>query len=170
MDFLTLAKERYSVRKFDSRPVEESLLNQILEAGRVAPTARNEQNQRVYVLKSREALEKAKECSPCTFDAPVVLMVCGDLTKPADAPANAKCFAEMNASIVTTHMMLEAADLGLGSTWVCRFDPEKAKEVFDLPAEIEPYCLLPLGYAAADAAPSPMHANKKPASETIFYK
>jgi len=162
MDFLTLAKERYSVRKFDTKPVPDELLDKILEAGRLAPTARNTQGHKIFVLKSEEARMKAKECSPCTFDAPIVMVICGKKPTP-----ERRSFAEMDASIVTTHMMLEAADLGLGSTWVGMYDPEKTTAMLELTEDMVPLCFLPIGYPAEDAVPAEMHNSRKPLSETV---
>ncbi len=84
MTFQELAKKRYSVRSFKNAPIEEEKLNLILEAGRVAPPACNNQPQKIYVAKSAEARQKLASVCRCTFDAPVILVVCYDRT-PAPA-------------------------------------------------------------------------------------
>lgn len=169
MEFMNLAAQRYSVRKFDSRPIPAELMEKVLEAGRIAPTACNNQPQKIYVLQSPEALEKIRACTPCHYDAPAVMMVCYDSSVAWTRGFDGKCGGDIDAAIVTTHMILEAAELGLGTCWVMFFEPDKVKAAFDLPDNIVPSCLLPIGYAAADAAPAEMHTMYRPAEETIAY-
>lgn len=170
MDFLELAKGRYSVRKFDPRPVEEEKLQKILEAGRVAPTAKNMQPQRIYVLESPEAISAIREITTMAFDAPMVLVLCGNPGAGWVNPFNNRNSTEMDCSIVLTHMMLEAADLGLGTTWVGWFDTAAVKQRFDIPAEEEVYALLPLGYPAENCRPARIHEVRKDLSETVVRK
>lgn len=167
MNFTELAKERYSVRSFQQKPIEDEVLKQILEAGRLAPTAKNFQPYHVYVLKSEEARKKINDITNCAYHAPVVLMFCGVLDQAFVDPWNGHNGAEMDVSIVTTHMMLKAAELGVGSCWVCWYDSAKVKEAFQLPENEEPYCLLPLGYPAEDAAPSERHSLRKSLDEVV---
>ena len=130
MDFEKLAAERYSLRKFSDQPVEEETLARILEAGRNAPTAHNNQPQRILVLRSKEALALADGCARSHFDSPVMLVVSYD---PADAwirEEDGKNHGEIDAAIATTQMMLQAADLGLGTTYIGMFDPEKLRAAF----------------------------------------
>ncbi len=167
MAFIDLAKERYSVRKFSSKPVEKEKLERILQAGQIAPTAGNTQPQRIIIAQDEDARAKIKRCTPCHFNAPVVLVVCYDNT----VSFKGKTFnlGIMDASIVTTHLMLEAADLGLGATWVENFEPEAVIREFSLPENLVPVALLPLGYPAEDARPSERHTSRKPLDETVFY-
>lgn len=109
MDFLELAKERYSVRKFSDKKVEREKLDAILEAGRCAPTAVNYQPQRVLVLESPEALEKLKGCTPYHFHAPLALLVCYDREASWKRSFDNCDMGAVDAAIVTTQMMLEAA-------------------------------------------------------------
>ena len=108
MDFLELCKERYSVRSFSDRTVPAELMEKVLEAGRLAPTAKNQQSQRIYLLESAEALEKLRAIHRC-YDAPAVMIVCGDTVAACCPPLVSHNLAEMDASIVATHMMLAAA-------------------------------------------------------------
>ena len=133
MNFLELTKERYSVRKYADKPVEQDKLEKILAAGATAPTAKNLQPQRIYVLESPEALEKIRGITRCAFNAPVVLMVCGDKEEAWVNPFNGRSSAEMDCSIVTTQMMLQAQELGLGTCWVCWFDTALTKQTFNIP-------------------------------------
>ncbi len=169
MNFYELAQERYSARKYKPAKIEEEKINLILEAGRIAPTATNAQPQRIYVLTGDEALKKINEITPYAFHAPLVMLVCADISKAWKNPFNGRNSAEMDASIVTTHMMLQAKELGIDSVWVCYFDTEKVKKKFNLPENIEPYCLMPMGYAADDATPSPRHSQRKPLDETVTF-
>ena len=167
MDFLALAESRYSVRKFSGRPVEEEKIAAVLEAGRLAPTARNFQPQRIFLVRSEEAMEKYRACTPCHYGAPVGLVVCYD-KNTCYRKDGGKDSGDIDCSIVITHMMLEAEEQGLGSTWLLRFDAEAVKKLFALPEELEPVSLLNIGYAAEDAAPSPMHTDRKPLTETVI--
>ena len=169
MEFNQLVKERFSVRKFAERAIESEKLDQILAAGRVAPTAKNLQPQRIYVLQSQEALAKIREITRCAFNAPVVLLVCGNIKEGWINPFNQRNSTEMDVSIVNTQMMLQAKELGVDSTWVCWFDTEVVKKVFRLPEGMEPFCLLPLGYAAADVTPATSHNQRKALSETVTW-
>lgn len=170
MDFLQLAREqRYSVRKFTADKVEKEKLDLILAAGRVAPTAVNYQPQRILVLDSAENRLKLKECTRFHFEAPLALLICYDRKTCWKHKTLGETGGYVDASVVTAHMMLEAANLGLGSTWVGSFDYDKARELFELPDFLVPVAILPLGYPAPDAQPSPMHGQRLAAGETVFY-
>ena len=169
MEFLELAAKRYSVRKFDGRPIPAELMEKVLQAGHLAPTACNLQPQKIYVLQSPEALEKIKTCTPCHFDAPALMIVCHDTSLGWKRSFDGKSGGDIDASIVATHMILEAAELGLGTTWVMYFDPAKVKEVFALPENIVPTCLIPIGFPAPDAAPSEMHGKFRAPEEIVEY-
>lgn len=170
MDFLQLAKDqRFSVRKFTAEPVAKEQLDLILEAGRIAPTAANFQPQRILVLDSAESLAKLASCTIYHFNAPVALLVCYDGTTCWKHPQGGKPSGDVDASIVTTHMMLQAASLGLGSTWVAAFDHAKIRELFRIPAYLTPVALLPLGHPAPDAAPNPAHYKRFEAGHSVFY-
>jgi len=170
MELLELMKERYSVRKFKEREIEKEKLEKILEAGRVAPTACNNQPQRILVLREKESMEKMKKCTPFTFDAPVILLICADKDKGWIRKYDGENHAKIDVSIVTTQMMLEAYNNGIGSTWVCHFDPKKIKEEFNIPHNFEPINILPIGYPNKDSMPNPMHQKRLDLSEIVFYE
>ena len=170
MDFLTLAKERYSVRKFADRPIEDEKLEKILRAGHLAPTASNAQPPKSYVVKSAQAMEMMKAVCQFTFGAPVVLLVCYDLDRVWKNPLRAQeqyNTGEVDCSIVTTHMMLEAWEQEIGSCWVAYFDADLVSRTFGLPANIKPVAILPIGYAADDAAAGFKHDMFRPEGEII---
>ena len=167
MEFRELIAQRYSVRKFAQKPVEAEKLQAVLEAGRLAPTAKNQQPQRIYVLESPEAVAKIRSLARCAFDAPVVLLVCGDIGAGWVNPFNGRNSTEMDCSIVTSQMMLQAQALGLGTCWVCWYDTQAVKEAFGLPEQEEPFVLMPLGYPAEDCRPARQHDVRKPLEETV---
>ena len=171
MEFLELAKARYSVRRFDSKKVEDEKLEKILQAGQLAPTAKNSQSHRIFVLKSPEALEKINKATPMAFHAPLVLMVCYDKSESyknfADNRYKDYDGGEVDAAIVTTHMMMEAQDLGLGSLWARGFDSQLIYDAFPEIKDLELVCLLDIGYPSADCRPSSRHLDRKPLSATV---
>lgn len=167
MDFLQLARDRYSVRKFNGKPLAQSDIDKILQVGLLAPTACNFQPQRVLVINSEDGLGKLKKCTPCHFDAPCVMLVCHNTDECWTREYDGKKSGDIDAAIVTTHMMLEAASIGVGSTWVMVFDPKAIAEEFALPANCVPTALLVMGYPHKDAAPSPRHAFCRPKDELI---
>ena len=166
MDFFTLCADRYSVRSFSDTPISDEVLTQILEAGRLAPTAMNLQPQRIFAIRSEDALAKMRTVKKC-YGAGTVLMICGDTAAACNRPKVDHCMAEMDCTIVTTHMMLAAQSLGVGSCWICAFDVPAMAKVFDLPENLTPYILLALGYPAEDSVPNPRHFERLPISETV---
>ena len=170
MNFYELAQNRYSARKYQNKKIEDEKITKILEAGRLAPTAVNFQPQRIYVLKSEEALKKINEITPYAFQAPLVMLVCGNVKEAWTNPHNSRNSAEMDASIVATHMMLQAKELGIDSCWVCYFNTEQVKKEFNLAENEEPYLLMPMGYSDEKLGlPSPKHSQRKPLDETVKY-
>ncbi len=169
MDFTQLAMERYSVRKFSSKTVEKEKIDLILKAGQVSPTACNYQPQRILVIKSESAIIKLKECTSYHFGAPLAFLICYDKTVSWKRSFDNDDSGEVDSSIVTTHMMLQAAELGLGTTWVGYFDPKKICERFNLPESFIPVTLLPTGYPADDSSPKPAHYKRYPLEQTVFY-
>ena len=169
MEFKEVIRSRYSCRKYSHKAVETEKLDAILEAGRVAPTAKNLQEQRIYVLQSEDALAKIDSVTPCRFGAPIVIAVAFDKNNVYTYPGEMKTSGDEDATIVATHMILAAADEGFGSCWLNRFDPQKTAELLGLPENEELVMLMDVGYAAEDAAPSPMHDKRKEISETVRY-
>jgi len=169
MNFITLAEKRFSVRKFKSTLVEKEKLDLILKAGQLAPTAVNFQPQRILVIQNETGLKKLQECTPYHFHAPLALLVCYDKTTSAERSFDHKNSGGIDASIVATQMILEATDIGIGSTWVMHFDPQKIKESYAIPDSFEPVALLVMGYPADDAVPSKLHAQRNAIDQTVFY-
>lgn len=166
MNFMELIKNRHSVRKYTDRKVEKEKLNNILEAGRLAPTAANLQPQQIIAVTNEPELEKLKEAAN-TYNAPLALIVCGDKNKAWKRPFDNKSTVDIDTSIVTDHMMLMAESLGLGSVWICYFKPDVLKKNFDIPDYLEPINILAIGYTDE-------HLNydkeRKPLSSFVRYK
>ena len=168
--FLELAEGRYSCKKFSDRAISDEDLNYVLEAGRLAPTAKNLQPQHIYVMRSAEALEQIDKLTPCRYGAPVVAVIAYDRDNVFTFPGGRATSGVEDASIVATHMMLAAADRGLNSCWLNFFDPDKAAAELDLPDNETVVLLLDLGYAAEGAAPLANHTNRKALSETVTWR
>ena len=168
MDFEKVIRERCSTRRFSDKVLEREKLEKILDAGRVAPTAKNMQDFKVYVIESEDAIAKLDEVHPCRYGAPTSLLVCAD---------NATGFATdekhksgvIDACIVATHMMLEATNLDVDNIWTWCWGNEKMSEVFNLPEAIEPVCVLPMGYKSDEDHGSKMHDVRKDISELVEY-
>ena len=169
MNFLELAKERYSCRSFDKREVEKEKIELILEAARVAPTAVNYQPQRILVLTEKEKLAKLSECTRYGWNAPVIMIICYDKNISWKRKFDGRDEGEIDASIVTTHMMLQAQDLGLGTTWIGYFDPDKVREVYEIPENLEIVAILPIGYPSEEAKPSSMHYQRNSLEEMVYW-
>ncbi len=169
MDFLALAKKRYSCKKYSDRAIEDSVLETILESGRHAPTAKNLQEQHIYVATTKETLAKIDEVTPCRYGAPAVLVVAFDKTNVYTYPGGKRESGIEDASIVATHLMLAAAGADVDSCWVNCFDPEKLHTLLGLPENEEILMLLDLGYAAEGAGPLPNHFSRKPLDETVSH-
>ena len=168
MSFAELVKQRYSVRKYDSRPIEPEKMAMILEAGRLAPTAVNYQPQRILVVQG-EAMEQMKGCSPCIYGAPVALVVCYDKNASWKSRSGRE-IGDVDGGIVLTQMMYQAEELGIGSLIVGIYKEPLLRERFHIPENYEIVSLMMLGYATEDCEPHPeFHASRKPLDETVFY-
>lgn len=170
MEFLELVKKRYSVRSYEPRKVEEEKLMKILEAGRVAPTGANFQPYKLIVVQETEGLEKVGKATNI-YGAPLAIIVCGDPSKAWKRPFDGKVITDIDASIVTDHMMMEATDLGLGSLWICYFKPDVIRTEFKLPENLVPINILAIGYGKGEAASSKRHGEtRRSLGEIVVYE
>ena len=167
MELEEVIRKRTSVRKFSDQKLEQEKLEKILEAGRLAPTAKDIQPVKVFVVQSEEGLEKINQVSRCIYGARTVLIVCGN--EEAAYHKGDYSTYEMDSCIVATHMMLEATNLGVDNIWVESFDTDMMKKEFHLPKELSPICLLPLGYQAEDCPMNPLHDKRKNLAEMVEY-
>ncbi len=170
MDFLHLAKMRYSARKYLDKKVESEKLQKILEAGRIAPTGANRQPQRLIVVQEPENLKKISNAANI-FHAPLAIIVCADISEAWVRPFDGKNISDIDTSIVTDHMMLQATELGLGSVWVCYFKPDVLRKEFSIPNNLEPVHILVLGYASESPLSPERHvSSRKALTQTVFYE
>lgn len=170
MDFLELAKERYSCRRFSTKEVEKEKLKKILEAAKLAPTAENIQPQRILVLTQKEQLEKLNGCTQYGWHAPVMMIVFYDKSVSYKRDEyDGKEFGDIDISIAATHMMLEIQNLGLGTTWIASFDPKKLVEIYEVPENLIPVAILPIGYPAENAKPSKLHFLRNEISDFVYW-
>jgi len=167
MDVLETIAARYSVRAYRDEPVAEELLQKVLEAARLAPTAANRQPFRLLVLhtRGREAEIARIYQRPWFTQAPLVL---GMVAVPSEAwkRMDGKLYDEVDATIAMDHLILAAASLGLGTCWVAAFDPAAAREVLGLPSDVEPIAFTPLGYPADQ----PRTKSRRPLTDLVKYE
>ena len=174
MDFNEVVRRRYSCKKFDpSRRVSREQLDEILGAGRLAPTAKNLQEHHVYVIESLEALEVVDRHTPCRYGAPTVLVVAYDKNNVYTYPTARGAETDWrqsgveDATIVATHMMLAATNVGVDSCWVNCVHVDDLHRALSLPDNMEIVMLLLIGFAAEGAGPLPNHFVRKPLDETV---
>ena len=165
--FLELAAERYSVRSFSPAPVEDEKLDLILEAAKLAPTAVNYQPQKLYVVKSPKAIARLNELRQL-FGAPLAVIVCYDKNISWKNSRNGgHDIGDVDAAIVTTHMMMEALELGIGSCWMGAFSPSEVSGAFNIPENEQPVAILALGYPSDDCRPSDRHQKYRDTAEMV---
>ncbi len=169
MEFTEVIRDRYSCKKFSGKRISREQLAAILEAGRLAPTAKNLQEQRVYVVESEEGLAKIDKVTPCRYGAPTVLAVAYDKNNVFVYPGGKRDSGVEDAAIVATHMLLAAKNAGADSCWLNFFDPEAAARELGLPENEELLMLLDLGFAAEGAGPLANHGRRRPLAETVTY-
>jgi nitroreductase len=169
MEFLELAKRRYSVRDYKSTPVEDEKLLEVLEAARVAPTAANRQPFQLIVIHTKGREEELRRiCSPSWFvQAPIVVCICG-IPSQSWVGRHRKNYSDVDAAIAMDHLILAATDLGLGTCWIGAFNLEEARRILRLPDDVEPIVFTPLGYP--DDQPSHRHKNRKSMDELVRYE
>lgn len=165
-DFLTLAKARYSCRSYAATPVDDATLDSILEAARLAPSACNRQPWLFAVVKSddkRSVIHSAYE-RDFIKPVPVFVVVCGRHDEAWHRGADNKDHTDVDAAIAAEHICLAAAAAGLGSCWICNFEPTKLAAL-GLPDDVEPIAIIPIGHPAAGVAVP--DKKRKPAVETV---
>ncbi len=171
MAFLDLAKKRYSSRKFEDKPVEKELLMQVLEAGRVAPSAKNKQPWHFVVITKDESLKQMHECYEREWlkTAKCVIVVCGD-HREAWRRSDGKIHTDIDVAIAIDHMTLAATDLGLSTCWICKFDVMKCAKFLELQEGVEPIALIPIGYPADETNENRHDQLRKPIDEIVHWE
>lgn len=168
MSFISIAKKRYSCRSYSSQPVPNETIEQVLEAARIAPSAVNAQPLRLIVLTDVSLREEVSNCysRPWLKTAPVIIVACGDHSV-SWRRADGKDHCDIDVAIAVDHITLAAADLGLGTCWICKFDAMKCSEILKLPAHVSPIALIPLGYPADSNENTERHTKRKPLSDLV---
>ena len=168
MEFFDILEKRYSMRGFEDKEVEKEKLDKILEAARLAPTGVNFQPFKVVVIDVKKNKNALKKLYPADWfvEAPIVLAVVASREKSWTRNFDGWNIAEIDATIVMTHMILAAEDLGLNTCFIANFKPDEAKAFLDLDDEWEPLLFTPLGYGNAEPRDTP----RKPIDELVIYK
>lgn len=170
MDFKEVIKNRYSCKKFDSnKQISKEQLQAILEGGRLAPTAKNLQEQHIYVVQTEEGLAKIDKHTPCRYGAPTVLVVAFDKNNVYTYPDDSRQSGVEDAAIVATHLMLSAANEGVDSCWLNCIHIDALHDELSLPENEEILMILDLGFATEDTKPLANHFSRKPLTETVTY-
>jgi nitroreductase len=170
MNFIDIIQNRFSVRNYTDTQVETEKLDQILEAGRIAPTAANKQPQHLIVIQSEEGLKKlAKACNP--FNASTAIIVCSDTRAVWKRPQDGKLMTDVDATIVTDHLMHRATELGLGTLWMTWFDLALLKAEFNIPEHVEPVNILLIGYSnEPEKSKNRFNTERKGISSMVTYE
>ena len=167
MEFSELIQKRYSVRAYRSTPVEEEKLLEVLEAARLAPTAANRQSFQIIVLNTEGREEELNRIYKAKWftQAPLIIAAVG---VPAGnwIRKDGKNYNDLDVGIVMDHLVLAAANAGLGTCWIGAFDPDAAREVLGLPDDVESIVFTPLGYLAD----KPSTKRRKPLSDLVRYE
>lgn len=169
MEFSKVLENRFSVRDYKNIPVEEDKIEEIIKAGMEAPTARNTQCEKIYVIKSKEGLDKIREITPCAFNAPLIILTCGDEKEQCLVSVTGRSLMDTDVAIINTHMMLKATDLGLSTCWVCYFDPALVSKAFNIPENQKPLNLLLVGYKNDSVVPHERHFIVRDKNEVVKY-
>lgn len=166
MHFFELIKKRYSVRGFKNTAVELEKLKSVMEAARLAPSAVNFQPWKFFVITDRKILnELSKTYSREWFKtAPTCIVACGD-HQTSWKRSDGKDHCDIDVAIAVEHIMLAATELGLGTCWVCNFDAKMCAEILNLPKELEPVAMIPIGYPDIVA----VEKKRKPIEEIVEY-
>lgn len=169
MDFFDLIQTRYSVRAYRPDPVPDETLAKILEAGRVAPTAHNNQPFQIIVIHTADRQEQLRKIYGRDWfwqQPPLILCVCGVYQQGWVRGYDKRSYVEVDAAIVMDHMILAATALGLGTCWIAAFNAPAAREILELPPEVEPLIFTPLGYP--NDAPKPRE--RKSLADLVRYE
>ncbi len=168
MDFKDLAQRRYSVRSYQSTPVDRELLLKVLGAALLAPSAVNFQPWKFIVVTDPELLARLHGCYHREWfkTAPACIVAIGDHDKGWHRPTDGKDYTDIDVAIAIDHLMLAATEIGLGTCWICHFNAEKCAEIFDLPANFEPIAMIPIGYAKSGTIPE---KKRKTLDQTVLW-
>ncbi|MHC1704414.1 MAG: nitroreductase family protein [Tenuifilaceae bacterium] len=168
--FIELARNRYSCRSYQNRDIPKELIEKVLEASRIAPSAVNFQPWCFIVISDNSLKKKISSCyaRPWLESAPIIIVACGDHNR-SWRRADGKDHCDIDLAIAIDHLMLAATDLGLATCWVCKFDVMKCASILELPSNISTIALIPLGYPADTCNPNRHNEKRKPLNEIVFW-
>lgn len=171
MEYMDIVKNRYSVRNYSDKQVEDEKIQAILECGNLAPTAKNMQSQRIFVLKSKESMEKLRSATKMAYNSPLAFVICYDKQIAWHTPDYAEDHntGHQDASIVCTHMMFRATELGLGTCWVRGYTTENVRQALNIPDDLEIECILICGYISENSKPAHFHYERMPLENIVKY-
>jgi len=169
MDVLKAIKARRSIRLFKDNPVDDELIEKILEAGIWAPSAGNLQAWVFIVVRNKrikEALSEAALGQPWVRDAPVIIVACADRLRSSTRYGERgwELYSVQDATLAVGNMMLAATALGLGTVFIGAFNENAVQKILRLPRHLRPICLLPVGWPAEAPNPPP----RRPLSKVVF--
>ena len=165
-EFIKLAEERSSIRKYSNKEVSRELINQVIESARIAPSAVNFQPWRFLIVTGEKAKAVVREFYPREWfaTAPLYIVACGNHEEAWHRSFDGKDHTDVDVAIAVEHICLSAAAAGLGTCWVCNFDAAKLKADLSLPENMEPIAIIPLGYTEGDGDVRP---KKRKSTEEI---
>jgi len=167
MEFGDLIRKRYSVRSYQSRPVEDEKLKAVLDAARLAPTAVNKQPFRLIVVKTEGRKEELKRVYHADWFSQAPLVICACTVKSESwTRRDGRNYVEVDTTIAMDHLILQATALGLGTCWIAAFDADAAREVLKIPEDVEPLLFTPLGYPADELGDK----SRKELDELVYYE
>ena len=168
MNVLELMKQRCSIRLFQDRPIEKDKLLYVLEAARVAPSACNYQAWRMIVVEDKALIRRIAPDWVPESKAPAVIVACGD-HRHAWRRRDGKGHSDIDVTIAVDHLTLAAAEVGLGTCWICAFDAYQCGAVLELPYQQEPAILVPIGYPAESKDPNRHQTERKPLEQLVSW-
>ena len=163
MNLDKLFLERKSVRSFSNEKIDKSIILQLLDAARVAPSAVNYQPWRFFVCTSEDIKQKIKECYPRKWfaTAPLYIVACVDKSQSWKRAADQKDHGDIDVAIAITHLMLKATEIGLGTCWVCNFNVNILNEALNLDKVLEAVAIIPIGYPSFEVPPEQEQPKKR---------
>ena len=168
-NFMKLCESRFSVREYSQKTVEKEKIEKLLRVAQLSPTAANKQPQKIYIITKEEDKKKLTTVTKYTFNAPLFFIVCTDKNIAWKHRTEDVYSTEIDGSIVSTNILLEAHDIGLGSVYVRSFQTEKLKQLFNIPENMVPVAILPIGYPKEGTKPSESHFKRKDIKEMVEY-
>ncbi len=155
--------ERKSVRSFSKKEIDKSVIIELLNAARIAPSAVNYQPWRFFVCSSKDIKQKIIESYPRKWfkSAPLYIVACVDKSESWKRSADNKDHGNIDIAIAVTYLMLKATELGLGTCWVCNFDTQILNEALNLDKVLEPVAIIPIGYLSEELSTEPEQPKKR---------